>query len=76
MQKIDKDNLKNMLSIEDVFNYVTELGGEPKMMNGFLSLILFAITRLELVAINYIIMIIHIFFVVIQIAMILGIYMN
>ena len=35
MQKIDKDNLKNMLSIEDVFNYVTELGGEPKMMNGF-----------------------------------------
>ena len=35
MKKIDKDTLKESLTIEDVFNYVTELGGEPHMMNGF-----------------------------------------
>lgn len=31
----DKDELKNSLSIEDVFGYVVELGGEPRMMNDF-----------------------------------------
>lgn len=35
MKKIDKDTLKESLTIEDVFNYVAELGGEPHMMNGF-----------------------------------------
>lgn len=29
--KINKDELKESLSIEDVFSYVSELGGEPKM---------------------------------------------
>lgn len=33
--KIDKDTLKSSLSIDEVFNYVMELGGDPKMMDGF-----------------------------------------
>lgn len=35
MSKYDKDALKNSLTIEEVFNYVAELGGDPRMMNGF-----------------------------------------
>lgn len=35
MPKYDKDELKNSLTIEEVFNYVMELGGDPHMMNGF-----------------------------------------
>lgn len=33
--KIDKDELKNSLSIEQVFDFVEQLGGQPIMMNGF-----------------------------------------
>lgn len=35
MYKYDKDELKINLSIEQVFELVAELGGEPKMENGF-----------------------------------------
>lgn len=33
--KINKDELKNSLTIEQVFDLVSQLGGEPKMMDGF-----------------------------------------
>lgn len=33
--KFDKDSLKNSLSIDDVYEYVSSLGGEPQMKNGF-----------------------------------------
>lgn len=35
MYKYDKDELKLNLSIEQVFDLVAELGGEPRMENGF-----------------------------------------
>lgn len=35
MYKYDKDELKLNLSIEQVFNLVAELGGEPRMESGF-----------------------------------------
>lgn len=35
MYKYDKDELKLNLSIEQVFDLVTELGGEPRMESGF-----------------------------------------
>lgn len=35
MPKYDKDSLKSSLTIEEVFNYVMELGGDPRMMNSF-----------------------------------------
>ena len=31
----DKDKIKNSLTIEQVFDLVDELGGEPIMYNGF-----------------------------------------
>lgn len=33
MKKINKDELKNSLTIEEVFSYVAELGGDPRMSN-------------------------------------------
>ena len=35
MKKFDKDKIKNSLSIEQVFDLVSELGGEPTMYNGY-----------------------------------------
>ena len=35
MKKFDKDKIKNSLSIEQVFDLVSELGGEPIMNNGY-----------------------------------------
>ena len=35
MKKFDKDKIKNSLSIEQVFDLVSELGGEPVMNNGY-----------------------------------------
>lgn len=35
MKKFDKDKIKNLLSIEQVFDLVSELGGEPIMNNGY-----------------------------------------
>ena len=37
MKKYDKDKIKNSLSIEQVFDLVSELGGEPFMQNGYLT---------------------------------------
>ena len=35
MKKYDKDKIKNSLSIEQVFDLVSELGGEPTMYSGY-----------------------------------------
>ena len=35
MKKFDKDKIKNSLSIEQVFDLVSELGGEPTMYDGY-----------------------------------------
>ena len=37
MMKYDKDKIKNSLSIEQVFDLVSELGGEPLMNNGYFT---------------------------------------
>lgn len=37
MKKYDKDKIKESLSIEQVFDLVAELGGEPIMNNGFFT---------------------------------------
>ena len=34
MAKFNKDEIKNNLTIEQVFDLVAELGGEPLMING------------------------------------------
>ena len=35
MKKYDKDKIKNSLSIEQVFDLISELGGEPQMCSGY-----------------------------------------
>lgn len=37
MFKYDKDTLKENLTIEEVFDFVSELGGEPTMGNGLFT---------------------------------------
>lgn len=37
MKKYDKDKIKNSLSIEQVFDLVSELGGEPVMNSGYFT---------------------------------------
>lgn len=37
MMKFDKDKIKNSLTIEQVFDLVSELGGEPLMNNGYFT---------------------------------------
>ena len=37
MKKYDKDKIKNALTIEQVFNLISDLGGNPLMNNGFFT---------------------------------------
>ena len=37
MPKFDKDEIKNSLTLEQITDYVAELGGEPIMQDGFLT---------------------------------------
>ena len=37
MPKFDKDEIKNTLTLEQITDYVAELGGEPIMQDGFLT---------------------------------------
>lgn len=37
MNKYNKDKIKNSLSIGQVFDLVSELGGEPIMNNGYFT---------------------------------------
>ena len=37
MKKYDKDKIKNSLTLEQVFDLVSELGGEPLINNGYFT---------------------------------------
>lgn len=76
MYKYDKDELKLNLSIEQVFDLVAELGGEPRMESGFLFLKQYVIIMLEKALINYIIMTILNYLDAILIVGLALIYMN